>query len=38
VRWAYPRADGRGNRPLPFDENYAPKPMFEVIDHYRSMP
>lgn len=35
VRWAYPRADGTGNRPLPLDEDYNPKPMFEVIERYR---
>lgn len=35
IRWAYPRADGAGNRPLPLDEDYAPKPMFDVIERYR---
>lgn len=37
IRWAYPRADGLGNRPLPFDEAYRAKPMHEVIEHFRGL-
>ncbi len=37
VKWAYPRADGSGNRPLPLDEFYAPKPMHDVIERFRRM-
>lgn len=28
------RADGMANRPLPFDENYQPKPLWFVIDYF----
>lgn len=36
IRWAFKRSDGLGHRPLPFDENYRPKPMFDVIERFRS--
>ena len=37
IKWAYPRADGAGNRPLPLDENYQPKPMHDVISRFRGI-
>ncbi|HWJ87737.1 MAG TPA: endo-1,4-beta-xylanase [Pelagibacterium sp.] len=37
IRWAYGRSDGLGNRPLPLDENFQRKPMFDVIDRFRSI-
>lgn len=37
IRWAFRRADGTGNRPLPLDEDYRPKQMFDVIERFRSM-
>lgn len=37
IRWALGRVDGLGNRPLPLDENYRPKPMFDVIERFRSV-
>jgi endo-1,4-beta-xylanase len=30
----YKRADGMPNRPLPFDTDFKPKPLFEVIEQY----
>jgi endo-1,4-beta-xylanase len=30
----YKRKDGLANRPLPFDENYRPKPLWNVIDYF----
>ena len=30
----YKRKDGLPNRPLPFDENYRPKPLWNVIDYF----
>jgi endo-1,4-beta-xylanase len=30
----YKRADSLANRPLPFDENYRPKPLWSVIDYF----
>lgn len=35
IKWAYPRSDGTGNRPLPLDENYQPKPVYDVIERFR---
>lgn len=35
IRWAFPRSDGTGNRPLPLDETYRPKPFHDVIEQYR---
>ncbi len=32
----YKRSDGLPNRPLPLDENYQPKPMWNVIDYFCS--
>jgi len=31
----YKRADGMPNRPLPFDADFKPKPLFDVIEQYR---
>jgi endo-1,4-beta-xylanase len=30
----YKRKDGLPNRPLPFDANYQPKPLWNVIDYF----
>jgi endo-1,4-beta-xylanase len=30
----YKRTDGLANRPLPFDENYRPKPLWSAIDYF----
>ena len=42
-RWAwvppyFKRPDGAKNRPLPLDEDYAPKPFMRVLDRYRPKP
>jgi endo-1,4-beta-xylanase len=34
----YKRKDGLPNRPLPFDENYRPKPLWSVIDYFCRKP
>jgi endo-1,4-beta-xylanase len=31
----FKRADGMPNRPLPFDADFKPKPLFDVIEEYR---
>lgn len=31
----FKRKDGTPNRPLPFDANYKPKPLFDVIEQFR---
>lgn len=35
IRWAYPRADGSANRPLPLDWNFQEKPMMALINEFR---
>lgn len=33
--WHKPRADGLPTRPLPLDDHYRPKPMNDVLQHFR---